>query len=110
MQANTNAVVYASKAVHHTEGGWPKEVDHLEAEHVIRFRKKVLHFTPIAAQCIPQQVSNLHAFGGCWPAPCALHLITTSLARGALNTHLQAKKLHCHHKEGQLGVLSSRMT
>eukprot|EP00884_Botryococcus_braunii_P012901 jgi/Botrbrau1/21611/Bobra.43_1s0015.1 len=27
-EANTNAVVYATKAMHHTEGGWPKEVDH----------------------------------------------------------------------------------
>ena len=25
----------------HTEGGWPKDVDCTEAEHVIRYRKKV---------------------------------------------------------------------
>lgn len=25
----------------HTEGGWPKDVDCTEAEHVIRFRRKV---------------------------------------------------------------------
>ena len=41
LQANTTAVVYATKAVNHVEGGWPKEVDYTEAEHVIRYRKKV---------------------------------------------------------------------
>ena len=25
----------------HQEGGWPKDIDYTEAEHVIRFRKKV---------------------------------------------------------------------
>ena len=25
----------------HTEGGWPKDVDCTEAEHVIRYRRKV---------------------------------------------------------------------
>eukprot|EP00891_Asterochloris_glomerata_P005483 jgi/Astpho2/5483/fgenesh1_pm.00078_%23_1_t len=40
-EANTTAVVYATKAVNHVEGGWPKEVDYTEAEHVIRYRKKV---------------------------------------------------------------------
>lgn len=27
--------------MNHVEGGWPKEVDYTEAEHVIRYRKKV---------------------------------------------------------------------
>ncbi|KAF8065447.1 ODA6 [Scenedesmus sp. PABB004] len=40
-EANTLALTYAHKAVSHTEGGWPKDVDHTEAEHTIRFRKKV---------------------------------------------------------------------
>ena len=31
----------ASKAINHLEGGWPKEVDHTEAEQVIRYRRKV---------------------------------------------------------------------
>lgn len=34
--ANTNAVIYASKAMSHVEGGWPKDVDYTEAEHTIR--------------------------------------------------------------------------
>lgn len=34
--ANTTAVLYASKAVAHVEGGWPKDVDCTEAEHTIR--------------------------------------------------------------------------
>ena len=41
VQANTTAVVLANKAMNHVEGGWPKEVDCSEAEHVIRYRKKV---------------------------------------------------------------------
>jgi dynein intermediate chain 2, axonemal len=40
-EANTNAVILASKAMSHLEGGWPKDVDYTEAEHVIRYRKKV---------------------------------------------------------------------
>uniref|UniRef100_A0A7S0V3I3 Uncharacterized protein n=1 Tax=Polytomella parva TaxID=51329 RepID=A0A7S0V3I3_9CHLO len=39
--ANTNAVILASKAMSHIEGGWPKDVDYTEAEHTIRYRKKV---------------------------------------------------------------------
>ena len=35
-------MVFATKAMNHVEGGWPKEVDYTEAEHVIRYRKKVL--------------------------------------------------------------------
>lgn len=35
--------MFATKAINHVEGGWPKEVDHTEAEHVIRYRKKVLN-------------------------------------------------------------------
>lgn len=40
-EANTNAVVFANKAMSHVEGGWPKDVDYTEAEHTIRYRKKV---------------------------------------------------------------------
>mmetsp|Transcript_183 Transcript_183/g.635 ORF Transcript_183/g.635 Transcript_183/m.635 type:complete len:582 (+) Transcript_183:180-1925(+) len=40
-EANTNAVIYTDKVISHYEGGWPKEVDFTEAEHVIRYRKKV---------------------------------------------------------------------
>ena len=36
-EANTNAVIYASKAMSHVEGGWPKDVDYTEAEHTIRW-------------------------------------------------------------------------
>ena len=42
IQVNTTAVVFATKAMNHVEGGWPKEVDYTEAEHVIRYRKKVV--------------------------------------------------------------------
>eukprot|EP00887_Chlorella_sp_A99_P007769 scaffold20.g7769.t1 len=40
-EANTTAVVHINRAMNHVEGGWPKEVDHTEAEQVIRYRKKV---------------------------------------------------------------------
>mmetsp|Transcript_37152 Transcript_37152/g.82649 ORF Transcript_37152/g.82649 Transcript_37152/m.82649 type:complete len:561 (+) Transcript_37152:351-2033(+) len=40
-EANTMAVILASKAMSHVEGGWPKDVDYSEAEHTIRYRKKV---------------------------------------------------------------------
>ncbi|PNH11272.1 Dynein, intermediate chain, flagellar outer arm [Tetrabaena socialis] len=40
-EANTNAVILVNKAMSHVEGGWPKDVDYAEAEHTIRYRKKV---------------------------------------------------------------------
>ena len=46
LQANTTAVILANKAMNHVEGGWPKEVDCSEAEHVIRYRKKVMPMLP----------------------------------------------------------------
>lgn len=40
-EANTEAVVLATKVMNHVEGGWPKDIDYSEAEHTIRYRKKV---------------------------------------------------------------------
>lgn len=40
-EANTTAVTYANKAMSHVEGGWPKDIDYTEAEHTIRYRKKI---------------------------------------------------------------------
>lgn len=40
-EANTNAVLHTSQSVQHSEGGWPKEVDPADVEHVLRYRKKV---------------------------------------------------------------------
>lgn len=34
-------MVLTNSGMSHMEGGWPKEVDHTEAEQVIRFRRKV---------------------------------------------------------------------
>ena len=45
-QAQTNQVLLANKSVNHVEGGWPKEVDHADAEHTIRYRKKVILLLP----------------------------------------------------------------
>ena len=40
-QANTQQIMHRTQGMSHTEGGWPKDVDCTEAEHVIRFRRKV---------------------------------------------------------------------
>ena len=40
-EANTNEVLFSKHNINHEEGGWPKDVDYAEAEHTIRFRKKV---------------------------------------------------------------------
>ncbi|GAX76954.1 hypothetical protein CEUSTIGMA_g4401.t1 [Chlamydomonas eustigma] len=40
-EANTEAVILASKAMNHIEGGWPKDIDCSEAEQTIRYRKRV---------------------------------------------------------------------
>ena len=38
--------------MNHVEGGWPKEVDYTEAEHVIRYRKKVImHSNAVQNSC-----------------------------------------------------------
>ena len=41
MQANTQQILSRTQGMSHTEGGWPKDVDCTEAEHVIRFRRKI---------------------------------------------------------------------
>lgn len=40
-EANTQQINHKTSGMVHTEGGWPKDVDCTEAEHVIRYRKKV---------------------------------------------------------------------
>ena len=40
-QANTLQILHRAQGMSHTEGGWPKDVDCTEAEHVIRFRRKI---------------------------------------------------------------------
>ena len=40
-QANTQQVHFENRGFAHTEGGWPKEVDPTEIEHVMRYRKKI---------------------------------------------------------------------
>jgi len=41
MQANTDRYETETRGVNHVEGGWPKDVNPLEIEQVIRYRKKV---------------------------------------------------------------------
>mmetsp|Transcript_22165 Transcript_22165/g.68973 ORF Transcript_22165/g.68973 Transcript_22165/m.68973 type:complete len:575 (-) Transcript_22165:73-1797(-) len=38
--ANTQQITLANQGMRHVEGGWPKDIDPEEAEHVIRYRKK----------------------------------------------------------------------
>jgi hypothetical protein len=40
-EVNTDRKEYSANGMNHLEGGWPKDVDPNEAEHVMRFRKKV---------------------------------------------------------------------
>lgn len=58
---NTTAVVFATKAMNHVEGGWPKEVDYTEAEHVIRYRKKVtMQLDSVEASIDLQQTGHVY--------------------------------------------------
>lgn len=41
LQANTERFEMETRGVNHVEGGWPKDVNPLELEQTIRFRKKV---------------------------------------------------------------------
>lgn len=41
---NTQAVLFATQSIQHSEGGWPREVDAGDVEHVLRYRKKARHF------------------------------------------------------------------
>jgi len=41
VKVNTMSMEFDSKGINHTEGGWPKDVNHLEVEQVVRYRKKV---------------------------------------------------------------------
>lgn len=41
VQANTERFEMETRGVNHIEGGWPKDVNPLELEQTIRFRKKV---------------------------------------------------------------------
>ena len=38
---NTESRSFSNQGIKHTEGGWPKDVDPADAEHTIRYRKKV---------------------------------------------------------------------
>ena len=41
MQVNTERFETDTRGINHTEGGWPKDVNHAEIEQVMRYRKKV---------------------------------------------------------------------
>jgi len=41
LQINTERFETETRGVNHVEGGWPKDVNPLEIEQVIRYRKKV---------------------------------------------------------------------
>jgi dynein intermediate chain 2 len=38
---NTESRSFSNQGIKHTEGGWPKDVDPTDAEHTIRYRKKI---------------------------------------------------------------------
>lgn len=35
------SIDFESRGINHTEGGWPKDINHLEVEQVARYRKKI---------------------------------------------------------------------
>ena len=41
LEVNTLTMEFDSKGINHTEGGWPKDISHLDVEQVVRYRKKV---------------------------------------------------------------------
>jgi len=41
VEVNTPSMEFEPRGINHTEGGWPKDISHLELEHVVRYRKKV---------------------------------------------------------------------
>ncbi|GKT15502.1 Dynein axonemal intermediate chain 2 [Aduncisulcus paluster] len=40
-EVNTDRIETISRGIYHKEGGWPKEIDPTESEHVTRYRKKI---------------------------------------------------------------------
>jgi len=38
---NTDNVEYTTHGVNHTEGGWPKDLNYLDSEQTLRYRKKI---------------------------------------------------------------------
>ncbi|KAI9223721.1 WD40-repeat-containing domain protein [Blastocladiella britannica] len=40
-EVNTESITMANVGVQHLEGGWPKDVDPLDVEHTLRYRRKV---------------------------------------------------------------------
>ncbi|XP_057675275.1 dynein axonemal intermediate chain 2-like isoform X1 [Corythoichthys intestinalis] len=40
-EVNTERFEYDNEGINHVEGGWPKDINHLEMEQTIRFRKKI---------------------------------------------------------------------
>lgn len=40
-EANTERIEYAHKGVNHIEGGWPKDINMLDEEQTLRYRKKI---------------------------------------------------------------------
>ena len=65
LQVNTAAVVTVSRGMNHVEGGWPKEVDHTEAEQVGCLQQGCLH--PCAAVDAAQHC----CCAGCLANPCS---------------------------------------
>jgi dynein intermediate chain 2 len=52
-EANTERFVSSSRGMMHLEGGWPKDIDPTEPDHLNMFRKKVSAVLPI-------QVFDIH--------------------------------------------------
>ncbi|XP_055378977.1 dynein intermediate chain 3, ciliary-like [Condylostylus longicornis] len=60
-EAQTDNVTIAHRSMNHTEGGWPKEINHLDEEQNIRHRKKVEREDNWGKQCILLAKATLHS-------------------------------------------------
>lgn len=77
-QANTQQILHRTQGMSHTEGGWPKDVDCTEAEHVIRFRRKiekdedyVRSIVTLGCKARVEKLCSSVLGAGCQPAPAA---------------------------------------
>ena len=65
---------FDSKGINHTEGGWPKDVNCLEAEQVVRYRKKV-----------EKDISYVNVIGGLGTVGLINYYQYTTIAVGIIN-------------------------
>lgn len=74
-QINTERIEMETRGINHVEGGWPKDVNPLEMEQTIRFRKKV--------EKDENYINVIMQLGSVRSLGCSVRTSTTSNARHA---------------------------